>query len=67
MGSCQSIASLQNLSNNIKLAFLPPNMTSLLQPCDQGLIQTFKSYYQRSTMAAAVKKTNEENQTLRDF
>lgn len=60
-------ASLENLSNNIKLAFLPPNTTSLLQPCDQGLIQTFKSYYLRSTMAAAVKKTNEENKTLRDF
>ncbi|KAK8390500.1 hypothetical protein O3P69_010294 [Scylla paramamosain] len=47
--------SLQNLSSNIKLAFLPPNTTSLLQSCDQGLIQTFKSYYLRSVMATAVK------------
>lgn len=60
-------ASLENLSNNIKLAFLPPSTASLLQPCDQGLIQTSKSYYLRSTMAAAVKKMNEENKTLQDF
>lgn len=59
--------SLQNLSSNIKLAFLPPNTTSLLQPCDQGIIQTFKSYYLRSTMATAVKITNEKNISLREY
>lgn len=29
----------------VKLAFLPPNATSLIQPCDQGIIQSFKVQY----------------------
>lgn len=30
---------------NIKLFFLPANTTSLIQPCDQGIIRTLKAYY----------------------
>jgi transposase len=33
-----------NLSN-IKLQFLPPNTTALIQPCDQGIIKCLKHYY----------------------
>lgn len=39
-------------TNNLKateLLFLPPNATSTLQPCDQGIIQNLKVHY-RSTM-----------------
>ena len=33
---------------NIKLAFLPPNATSILQPMDpQGVIRSFKCFYRR--------------------
>jgi hypothetical protein len=32
---------------NIRIIFLPPNTTSLIQPMDRGLIATFKSYYLR--------------------
>ena len=32
---------------NVKLAFLPPNTTSLLQPMDQGIIQTVKLKYRK--------------------
>ena len=36
---------LQDLHNDIKFVFLPPNTTSLIQPMDQGVIQMFKAHY----------------------
>ncbi|XP_024005406.1 CENP-B homolog protein 2-like [Eutrema salsugineum] len=32
---------------NIDLFFLPPNMTSKIQPCDAGIIRDFKMHYRR--------------------
>lgn len=32
---------------NIKLCFMPPNTTALLQPLDQGIIHSFKLEYRR--------------------
>jgi hypothetical protein len=30
---------------NTRVFYLPPNMTSAIQPCDAGIICTFKAYY----------------------
>ena len=32
---------------NVNIQFLPPNTTSIIQPLDQGIIHTFKVYYQQ--------------------
>ncbi|XP_033761525.1 tigger transposable element-derived protein 4-like [Pecten maximus] len=32
---------------NISLVFLPPNTTSVIQPCDQGIIKNLKTHYRR--------------------
>jgi hypothetical protein len=52
-----------NLSN-IKLAFLPPNVTSHVQPLDQGIIGAFKAHCRRYVaqwiIAEAPKPTNAE-------
>jgi hypothetical protein len=32
---------------NTTLLYLPPNTTSKIQPCNAGIIHTFKAYYRR--------------------
>ena len=44
--TCHNLLLGTNLSN-IKLSFMQPNTTSLIQPLDQGIIRSFKAYYRR--------------------
>uniref|UniRef100_K7F4W6 DDE-1 domain-containing protein n=1 Tax=Pelodiscus sinensis TaxID=13735 RepID=K7F4W6_PELSI len=54
---------LNDLHSNVKVVFLPPNTTSILQPMDQGAIAAFKV-----TFAKAVAATECENgKTLCEF
>ncbi|POW13403.1 hypothetical protein PSTT_03841 [Puccinia striiformis] len=39
---------------NLKVEFLPPNLTSVLQPCDAGIIRAFKAYYQKQFLEFAM-------------
>ena len=48
---------------NISVLYLPPNVTPLVQPMDQGVIQNMKLYYRRVFLR---KHTNHEG-TLKDF
>jgi len=44
--NCPAHADVTKLSAT-KLVFLPPNTTSVLQPCDQGIIYAFKQQYRK--------------------
>jgi len=52
---------IQDLSENVKFVFLPPNTTSLIQPMDQGVISTFKTYYLRRSLKLLLNKTDGAN------
>lgn len=43
---------------NVEVMFLPANTTSLIQPMDQTVIATFKSYYLRRVMKEMIQEVN---------
>jgi len=53
-----------DLQPNIKVAFLPPNTTSLIKPMDQGVTAAFKAYYLRRTLAQAIAATEEDTDAI---
>lgn len=42
--------SLERENGKFKVVFLPPNVTSVLQPMDQGVIESFKRYYRKALL-----------------
>ncbi|KFD64279.1 hypothetical protein M514_23563 [Trichuris suis] len=53
-------ANITEYGGNVHVVFLPPNTTSLLQPCDQGLIAIIKAYYTQNVMRFIVSAIDEE-------
>jgi hypothetical protein len=51
----------------VELVFLPPNTTSLLQPCDQGIIQNFKTWYRQSVISKLLLHIAEGDKTAASF
>ena len=48
--SAHKVTDVEDRLDFIKVVFLPPNTTSLIQPCDAGIIKSFKSTYRRSML-----------------
>jgi hypothetical protein len=61
-------AHLDDFHPDVKVVFLPPDTTSLIQPMNQGVMANFKAYYLRLIIAEALAATNRDtDMTLRDF
>ena len=52
--------SLIDMYSNIKIVFLPKNTTSRLQPLDAGIIQSFKSKYQKKLMRHVIARVKDD-------
>ena len=48
---------LQGIHPNIKVMFLPPNTTSIMQPLDQEVIRNVKTLYQMRVYALLRQRT----------
>lgn len=51
----------------IKVKFLPPNTTPLLQPMDQQVIASFKKLYTKALFTRCFHVTNDTDLSLRDY
>ncbi|XP_064100870.1 tigger transposable element-derived protein 1-like [Macrobrachium nipponense] len=51
----------------IKVLYLPPNTTSILQPMDQQVISNFKKLYTKHLFRRCFEVTENTNLTLREF
>jgi hypothetical protein len=52
--NCSAHPKIQRLKN-IKLVFFPPNLTSVLQPLDLGIIKNVKHYYRNSIVCGMIE------------
>lgn len=55
--NCAAHPHMFNLEN-IKLVFLPPNTTSVLQPMDQGVIRSLKSHFRKQLVLKIIENLN---------
>ena len=59
--NCTAHPNLENLKS-IKLVFLPPNATSVLQPLDQGVIRSLKSHYRKQLLMRILESYEKHNE-----
>ena len=53
--------------NNIKFVFLPPNSTSVIQPCDQGIIKNFKTHCRSMVINSIIDDIDNQVMTATDL
>jgi len=51
----------------VKMVFLPPNTTSLLQSMDQGVITTFKGYYLCQPLQEIISQMDTSRVSLKEY
>uniref|UniRef100_H3ABS0 HTH CENPB-type domain-containing protein n=1 Tax=Latimeria chalumnae TaxID=7897 RepID=H3ABS0_LATCH len=50
-----------HVTKDVALRFLPKNTTSILQPCDQGIIRTAKAYFRKQMARTVLHHIDDEN------
>jgi DDE superfamily endonuclease./Tc5 transposase DNA-binding domain./CENP-B N-terminal DNA-binding domain. len=61
-------AHLNDLHPNVRVMFLPPNSTSLIQPMNQGIVTVFKVYYLKLTFSQLLNACEScSKQSVREF
>lgn len=58
---------LERENGKFRVVFLPPNVTSLLQPMDQGVIASFKKYYKKFILKELLLNEETEENTIPSF
>lgn len=53
--NCSSHPQISDRLSNIRIEFLPPNTTSLMQPLDQGIIRSFKTHYKKTIINKMIR------------
>lgn len=53
-------------SGDIVVRFLPPNVTSLIQPLDQGVIATFKRHYRGLFLRTILQDSDMQNKNMNE-
>ena len=48
----------------VEVFFLPPNTTSIIQPCDQGIIRSFKAFYRFLLTKFCVRMIEEKEELI---
>lgn len=54
------------VKNNVCCMYLPPNVTSILQPCDQGILRSMKCKYKNNFMTCMLAAVN-RGEGITDF
>ncbi|XP_044760191.1 tigger transposable element-derived protein 4-like [Coccinella septempunctata] len=60
--NCPAHPRVEDLKS-IELGFLPPNCTSVLQPMDQGVINSLKTHYRKMQLLETIKNIELEKET----
>ncbi|WBW74308.1 ARS-binding protein [Schizosaccharomyces osmophilus] len=58
--SIENIRNSKYPLNNVLVVLLPPNMTSISNPCEQGINKTFKAHYRRFWIYDILLKTEKD-------
>jgi len=56
---------VQQKLKSIRLEFFPPNLTSILQPMDQGIIRTIKVHYRKSLISKVLESIENQQPLLK--